>query len=65
LYFITAWRGLRGSQNIEHPAPNIELKMAALTHSTVSCWPFLEIRLAAEEPMRHVSHFHEGRLVHS
>jgi hypothetical protein len=42
LYFITAWRGLRGSQNIGHPTLKIELKAAALTPfdvrcSTVSC----------------------------
>jgi hypothetical protein len=61
LYFITAWRGLRGSQNIEPPTPNIESKMAALTpFDGLLLAPFLEIPLAAEEPMRHVSHFHEG-----
>jgi len=67
LYFSIAWRGLRGSQNIEDPTPNIAPKMAALTpFDGLLPTPFLEIRLAAEEPMRHVSHFHEGgALVHS
>jgi hypothetical protein len=61
LYFITAWRACAAAS--EHPPPNIESKMAPLTpFDGLLLAPFLEIRLAAEEPMRHVSHFHKGRL---